>query len=277
MSDAEQKAPARRRSTQGRYRPPTWRSLVVIVSFAVALAVYLFVNAPPPLAAAERSNARTIPMSSVFAILERENDTARAIWTEEIVAKGKAVGLEFDERWHDAKVHAGPLPALFLRETARNLERTSLRLGLFLGSQFPISAANEFTGEQSKHFAALVETGRAQHFFDPATRLQTAMFSDVATSDACASCHNAHADSPKKDWRVNDIMGATTWMYPEPAVTVERAMGNVERVVGDFEITVAVPAEARVRDGDPFATMLAMTRAALLGMNGRARLREPRL
>lgn len=213
----------RRKSTQGRYRRPTWRSLVVIVSGAAALSVYLFVTAPPPLAA-ERPQATTVPIRTVFALLERENDAARALWTQEIVAAGKAVGLAFDERWRDERVFAGPLPALFLRETARNLERSSLRLGLFLGSQFPIASANQFTGEQTKHFEALVQHGTPQYFTDPTTGLHTAMFADVAVDEACVSCHNEHERSPKSDWALHDVMGATTWMYPDAHVTVDRAI-----------------------------------------------------
>lgn len=213
----------RRKSTQGRYRRPTWRSAVVIVSGAAALSVYLFVTAPPPLAA-ERPQATTVPIQTVFALLERENDAARALWTQEIVAAGKNVGLAFEERWRDERVHAGPLPALFLRETARNLERSSMRLGLFLGSQYPIATANQFTGEQTKHFEALVRDGTPQYFSDPTSGLYTAMFPDVAVDDACVSCHNEHARSPKTDWRLHDVMGATTWMYPEAHVTVDRAI-----------------------------------------------------
>ncbi len=213
----------RRKSTQGRYRPPTWRSLVVIVSCAAALSVYLFVNAPPPLAA-EATQTNMVPIRTVFALLERESDAARALWTQEIVERGTKAGLAFDERWRDDRVFAGPLPALFLRETARNLERTSLRLSLFLGSQFPINTANQFTGEQAKHFQALAETGTPQYFTDGSTGLHTAMFVDTAVTEACVSCHNEHADSPKTDWALNDIMGATTWMYPEPSVTVDRAL-----------------------------------------------------
>ena len=222
MSEPEPRP--RRKSTQGRYRPPTWRSAVVIVSAAAALSVYLFVNAPPPLAAEPARATGTVPIRTVFAMLERENDAARALWTQEIVARGKDAGLKFDEKWRDASVHAGPLPALFLRETARNLERSSLRLGLFLGSPSPINAANQFSGEQAKHFDALVTGGGSQYFVDPSTGMQTAMYADVAISEACASCHNEHADSPKTDWTVNDVMGATTWMYPEDKVTTERAL-----------------------------------------------------
>lgn len=223
-NDAPNERP-RRRSTQGRYRPPTWRSLVVIVSFAAALAVYLFVNAPPPLAAAATPPAAgRIPIRTVFAMLNNENAAARALWTEEIVARGTAAGLSFDEHWRDDTVHAGPLPALFLRETARNLQRTPSRLDLFLGSQHPLNAANQFTGEQANHFRTLVDSHTPQYFVDAETGLQTAMFADVAVSEACASCHNEHANAPKTDWHLHDVMGATTWMFPDSSVTTEQAL-----------------------------------------------------
>jgi hypothetical protein len=235
MSDTDK--PARRKSTQGRYRPPTWRSLVVILAGAGALSVYLFVTAPPPLAATAPPSGRTIAIDSVLAMLERENDAARALWTQEIVAQGKTAGLSFDEHWRDDNVHAGPLPALFLRETARNLERTSLRLNLFLGSPFPINGANRFTPDQGRQFASLGEKG--VQFRDPSTGMHTAMFPDVAISEACVSCHNEHADSPKHDWRINDVMGATTWMYPEESVTVDRAMELVRALRKSIRETYA--------------------------------------
>lgn len=216
-------APPRKGSKHDRARPPTWRSYVIIVSTAAALCVYLFVNAPAPLAA-QPSERATVPIRTVFAMLDHENQIARAIWTEDIVNRGTAAGLAFDERWRDEGVHAGPLPALFLRETARNLERTPLRLRLFLGSPHPINAANQLTGEQSTRFAALERSGAPQHFFERSTRLYTAMFADLAIVDACVRCHNEHKDSPKIDWELNAIMGATTWMYPDEVVTAERAL-----------------------------------------------------
>lgn len=211
-------------SRPGRTRAPRWRSFVVFVTTTIVLGVYLFVTAPMPLDA-RPAETPTVPIRTVFAMLELENDAARALWTEEIVTRGTARGLAFGETWRDPGVEAGPLPALFLRETARNLERTPLRLGLFLGSQFPINTANQLAGAQTSRFDALVaNAGAPQFFHDPATGLQTAMFADRAVADACVRCHNEHPDSPKRDWQPHSIMGATTWMYPEPAVTAERAV-----------------------------------------------------
>ena len=210
-----------------RARPSGWRSLAVFVSAASALTVYLFVNAPPALSAQTSGERRTMPIRAVFALLQHENSEARALWTEQIVGHGTEAGLAFGEHWRDEGVAEGPLPALFLRETARHLEQTKLQLSVFLGSRYPINADNQLAGEQATWFAALERTGAPQFFFEESTRMQTAMFADRAVVAECARCHNEHAGSPKTDWQLDDVMGATTWMYPDDAISVERAVALI--------------------------------------------------
>jgi hypothetical protein len=198
--------------------------VIVFVAAATALTVYLFVNAPPALSARTTGERHTMPIRAVFALLQQENSAARALWTEEIVQHGTAAGLAFGEHWQDAGVAEGPLPALFLRETARNLEQTRLHLRVFLGSPYPINRDNQLTGVQAVRFAAVEQTGIPEQFFEPSTGMQTAMFADRAVAEGCVTCHNEHPGSPKTDWRLHDVMGATTWMYPDEAVSVERAV-----------------------------------------------------
>jgi len=47
------------------------------------------------------------------------------------------------------------------------------------------------------------------------------MFPDYAVAPSCVTCHNEHPESPKNDWKLHDMMGATTWSYPKEAVTPE--------------------------------------------------------
>jgi hypothetical protein len=197
---------------------------VLIALTLTALIVYLFVSAPPPLPEQAAANA-DIAVERVFALVEAENDAARALWTREIVGAGKPVGLSFSEDWREAGEEAGPLPALFLRETAKNLERDPVRLSLFLGSDAPINSANRFEGPQKEAFAAIRRSGEPQFFQMPDTRLYTAMFPDEAVTEACVTCHNEHDDSPRKDWKLHDVMGATTWAYPERQLTAEEMIG----------------------------------------------------
>jgi adenylate cyclase len=203
-------------------RPP-WRSALLVSSVTSVAVVYLFVQAPPPLAEPVAA-AGTVPIRSVFALLEHENDAARALWTSEIVNAGRPRGLTFGEHWREPEVASGPLPALFLRETARQLEREAPGLRLFLGSEYPINTANHFSGAQAGYFSRLVDTGVAQLFFEPASGHYTAMFADRAVVEACVTCHNEHPDSPKTDWKLDAIMGATTWMYPADTVTMQQAV-----------------------------------------------------
>jgi adenylate cyclase len=186
----------------------------------LALSIYLFVSAPPllPETTGEAPGA-DIPIDRVLATVAAENDAVRALYTEEIVGKGTAAGLRFDERWRDEGLEAGPLPALFLREAATSLNKGSVPLGLFLGSEFPISPSNQFKGKQSEIFARIRRTREPEFFYADDTGQHTAMFPDLAGVPGCVTCHNEHPESPKVDWVQGDVMGATTWTYPKKSVS----------------------------------------------------------
>jgi hypothetical protein len=41
-----------------------------------------------------------------------------------------------------------------------------------------------------------------------------AIYADRAVSQACIGCHNAHQDSPRHDFKQNDVMGAIMVTVP---------------------------------------------------------------
>src|SRR5262245_3956438 len=187
------------------------------------IAVYLFATRPEPLGGGGSSQSN-VPIESVFRMVASENDAVRTLWTADIVSAGMKAGLKFDEKWREQNVAAGPLPALFLREAATALQKTRVPLGLFLGSDYPIAQSNLFTGEQAQHFRKVRETGEPAFFYTGDIKRYTAMFADVAVAPGCVSCHNEHPNSPKTDWKLKEIMGATTWSYPKSKVTTEEAI-----------------------------------------------------
>jgi adenylate cyclase len=196
------------------------KGFIITCLMLFVLGVYLFASAPPPLLEERPAGAR-VAIEQVFAIVEAENDVVRTLWTQEIVGFGKKVGLKFNEDWREPDVDAGPLPALFLRETAMSLEKQPVRLSLFLGSEYPINDANRFQGMQMEKFQIMKQSREPQFFYSSDLGLFTAMFTDEATVEACIGCHNEHKQSPKNDWKLHDVMGATTWMYPSGEVAVE--------------------------------------------------------
>jgi adenylate cyclase len=205
-------------------------SRVILVLILLIIAAYILVTAPPPLPEADESAGKKVSVQKLFNIVAYENSTVRTLYTKCIVGEGKKQGLVFNEQWKEKDVQSGPLPALFLRETASQLKVNNIPLNLFLGSDFPVAEINRFSGIQKEYFDAIRKTGKPQFFYDSEQKYYTAMFPDYASDAGCVNCHNQHKKSTKTDWKQGDIMGATTWSYPSDSVTIE----EVIRIVNAF-------------------------------------------
>jgi adenylate cyclase len=213
-----------------------FKNAIVAMLSLLALCIYLFAEAPMPLP--DRNayiGMEMVPISTVFNMLATENNAARSLYTRRIVGDGKIQKLRFHERWHNDTIEAGPLPALFLRETALQLEKSGVRLGLFLGSDFPIVATNKLIDKPLAMFEQMKIDQKPRFFYDESTQRHTAMFIDIATTAACVNCHNDHPNSPKKDWKLGDIMGATTWTFPKDSVSME----EVRLLLGSYRQSAA--------------------------------------
>lgn len=206
------------------------KSVLVLAALSV-IGIYLFATAPPDLDDSA-SAGRDVPVETLFRLLDAENASIRAIYTAEIVTPGLKKGLKYREDWKAKDVHAGPLPALFLRETANRLQQRMPELSLFLGSTYPIEASNHFKGAQQAYFEKIEQERQPQFFIDDSTGRYTAMFPDVASAPACVSCHNEHPDSPRKDWKLDDVMGATTWSFPRAKISTDELI----RILGAYRI-----------------------------------------
>ena len=200
-----------------------------VVSFMgfAAVMVYLFASAPTPLQAADAAK-KSYSTQEAMAMLALENDVTRTLYTKAIVGAGKPRGLAFSEHWADPEVIAGPLPALFLRGIADELKASDVPLGLYLGSDFPIEASNQFQGRQAEAFAQMREDRAPQYFMDEVTNETIGMYPDFASAAACVSCHNEHERTSKSDWQLGDLMGATTWSYPGDSVTTDELVAMLK-------------------------------------------------
>lgn len=155
-------------------------------------------------------------------ILAKENDVTRTFYTKAIVGEGQKQGFKFDEHWNKADVEAGPLPALFLRAISTDIQKKGeVPLGLFLGSDFPVRKSNMFSGKQAELFQQMREDKKPKFFHDEASELKTAMFPDFAMAKPCVDCHNKHPETMKTDWVMGDLMGATTWTYPQDSLSFD--------------------------------------------------------
>jgi hypothetical protein len=127
---------------------------------------------------------------------------------ERLAIEEKVVGAT--EHWKDE--HTLPLPAQMLRMAAEQARQKSTGMWFALISSWPLNKQNgpktptEIAGLQAVQGHPEVpyyseETVRDRRFF-------TAIYADRAVSKACVSCHNHHPDSPRRDFVLNETMGA---------------------------------------------------------------------
>lgn len=159
-----------------------------------------------------------IPPETVADFIHAVIESDRTFYTIHVVERlQKQGGTKAAETWRADKTSL-PLPAQFLHEASELARMTGTRVRYRLISLWPINAANapadegEKTGLETvrqrpeRAFTKTVTIGDKPYF--------QAIYADRAVTQACIDCHNAHPGSPKKDFRVNEVMGGLVIEIP---------------------------------------------------------------
>jgi hypothetical protein len=104
------------------------------------------------------------------------------------------------------------LPAELLRYSGEHLSKTwgGARVSFALISDYAINKVNRPRSEFEKLGLKALEGGAARHQGVQTVgsrRYFSAMYPDRAVAKACVDCHNAHPESPRQDFRLQDLMG----------------------------------------------------------------------
>jgi len=151
----------------------------------------------------------------VHAVIEAD----RTIYTTHVVDRMQEKGITSAvEHWEQQ--NALPLPAQFLQYSGRVAAEKGSGIRYRLISLWPIYQRNapaaEFErkgleaviSQPQRPFTGTVTSGQKQFF--------QAIYADTAITKACVSCHNAHPLSPKRDFKLNDVMGGIVITIPLP-------------------------------------------------------------
>jgi len=149
----------------------------------------------------------------VHAVIEADRTFYTIHVVERLQNRGK---VNASENWRAEG--SLPLPAQFLRESGELAALTGARLRYRLIGLWPINKQNgpatgfEKTGleEVRKH----PERPYTGYSTSGADRSFQAVYADRAVSQACIGCHNAHSNSPKRDFKINDVMGGIVITIP---------------------------------------------------------------
>jgi adenylate cyclase len=201
-------------------------SRITVPMMLLVVAIYLVVTAPKSLADKSFSG-ESLTTETFLKMLANENNVARTLYTDQIVALSEDLGVQFREDWASGSAAAGPLPALFLRRCALFLTQSGHPIKLRLASDFPIEPDNKLGPDDVKRIENMRTSLKPDFYVMENPTLQVAMFPDVASSMACVKCHNEHKNSAKRDWALGDVMGVTTWSWPSTRISHKEAFALV--------------------------------------------------
>ena len=150
----------------------------------------------------------------VHAVIEAD----RTFYTQHVVERMEAMLIvTASEKWRkDQKL---PLPAQFLKEASRGLHIRGKPFRYRLVSPWPIEPSHgPKNKEEEQAFNQVVEYGEVVEDYVTINNEQfyKAIYPDRAVSKACVSCHNSHENSPKRDFKLNDVMGGLEILIPLP-------------------------------------------------------------
>jgi len=158
-----------------------------------------------------------VPPEEVANFIHAVIEADRTLYTTHVVERMQDNGVVIASQ-HWKKRGQLPLPAQMLMLGGMSVEEQGSGLKYRLASLWPIREENgpaddfEKAGlkvvaeDPSEVYAGTIKRGDLQYF--------QAIYADKAVSSACVNCHNTHLLSPKRDFKLGDVIGALIISFP---------------------------------------------------------------
>jgi Protein of unknown function (DUF3365) len=182
---------------------------VALLALAGLCGLLVAARASPPM--------HGIPPETVADYVHAVIEADRTIYSRHVVDRMQDKGIvAASENWEGQNTL--PLPAQFLIDAARLVGKKENGIRYRLVSLWPIyerngpatdferTALEAVQKQPSKPYTGYVESGRRRYF--------QAVYGDVGLAQACIGCHNAHPNSPRRDFKLNDVMGGIVITIP---------------------------------------------------------------
>jgi len=185
-----------------------------IVSIILASSIFLFYNQ-------SWSKTKLIPLgvSPIIATdyIHSVIEADRTIYAKMIVERlGDAISLKAEENWLEKNTL--PLPAQFLLLASENVTSQGLGMTYRLMSLWPINPQNRpkdrFEQKGLEEVRKNLQIPYTTTFTSKGKLMFKAVYPDKAVSKSCVTCHNGHPKSPKKDFKLGDVMGGISITIP---------------------------------------------------------------
>jgi hypothetical protein len=150
----------------------------------------------------------------LHAVMEADRSVYTKVVVQRLTLQDKVIAAS--EHYADEK--ALPLPAQMFRMGAEAAAERSAKFSYSLLSLTPINKQNAARTDIEREGMKAVDADKTQNFYGEEKlgqkRYFTAVYPDVAVAEACVKCHNDHKDSPRRDFKLGDVMGAVVIRIP---------------------------------------------------------------
>ncbi len=208
--------------------------------------ILVLVIVPFPVSRAEETPPQTfsIPAKTAADYIHSVIEANRTIYSEVIVERlGVTIDLPATENWE--KENTLPLPAQFLLLSSQTSNAKKIGMTYRLMSLWPINPKNgPKTRFEEKGLQEILKNPEAPYthiFSTNGKKFYKAIYPDHAVTKACVTCHNNHPKSPKRDFKLNDVMGGISIMFPLDKRSKKTESGDYlipAEVVADYIHTV---------------------------------------
>ena len=168
-------------------------------------------------------NKPTISPKAMADALHLVIDSDRTIYTRKIVNRlvKKEKVIKASEHFEDDK--ALVLPAQMFRFGSELVAKRAEKLddvnfSYSLQSLWPINKQNAPKTAVEKEGLKFIAENKGKNYYATETlggkTYFTAVYPDVGVAPVCVSCHNDHKDTPKRDFKLGDVMGGVVIRIP---------------------------------------------------------------
>ena len=184
----------------------------LIISFLIILSVLSFY-----ISSITRDNAIDTAISSAE-LTVKQYKIIRGYYTKNIIKKILPIADISADYSHKDDPNKIPLPATLIHEIGETLTKKGIvTLKLYSPYPFPNRSNRKLDSFEQKAWEAL-NNNSEQSFSQIETindkQVVRVALADTMTQQGCVNCHNSHPDTPKNDWRLNDVRGVLEVQVP---------------------------------------------------------------
>ena len=168
--------------------------------------------------------------------------TLRAYYTKNVVKKALAESSLKPSFDHKSESKGIPLPATLIHDMSELLAEKGTQLKLYSPFPFPNRKSRKMDEFGNNAWQALSKMPDQPYTETVKVNGETMVrvgVADTMTSQVCVNCHNSRADTPKNDWKLNDLRGVLEVMLPIDQQLAAGRMLGLE-IVGGIIIALAL-------------------------------------